>query len=115
MRKLFTLVPLLLLAVLASSSALKKRAFHQKSHILNPYSSPNNLIQVKLTKQELPPQKRAEFITQLTQLHQTIRTNKNNKGDIFLEKAKTETSSIHQLPISNYKNLQVSFLITLFG
>ena len=111
MTKLLTLVPilLLLLAVPTFSSALKKRAFHQKSHILTPYSSSKNLIEVKLTKQELPPQQRAEFLAKLTELHKTIRTNKNEKGDIFLQKAKTGTSSIHQLPISNFKNLHVLF------
>ena len=117
MTKLLTLVPLLLLllAVPTFSGTLKKRASHQKSHILAPYSSSKNLIEVKLTKKELAPQQRAEFLTQLTELHKTIRTNKNDKGNIFLQKAKTETSSIHQLPISNFKNLQVSFLMVCFG
>ena len=116
MTKLLTLVPLLLilLAVPAFSGALKKRAFHQKSHILTPYSSPKNLIEVKLTKKELEPQQRAEFLAQLVELHKTIRTNKKDKGGIFLEKTKTETSSIHQLPISNFRNLQVLFLMILW-
>jgi ABC-type transport system involved in cytochrome bd biosynthesis fused ATPase/permease subunit len=109
MKKLLVLAVLLLFLVISPtiSSTLKKNALHKKTHILNPYK--NNLFEITLTKRELPPHQKAEFIAQLAELHKNIRANKDEKAGIFLEKTATSTTSIHQIPVENYKNLQVSF------
>ena len=103
MKKFLTFVTLLLVFVTilpAFSKSLKKKA-----HVLNPYTK--NLIQVKLTKKELPPQQKALFIAKLTEIQKVMKADKEEKHSSFLQKTNSKSTSNHELTLANFKNLQV--------